>query len=100
MSVPPVILAIAEEVATERGLTVKQLFGANRRHDIARARFVAWDRIRKEVRFVSGPPSLPQIGTWFGGRDHTTVLNGLRRVQEIDCSAPVRVVVASEEVAA
>ena len=33
--------------------------------------------------------SLPQIGREFGGRDHTTVLNAIRRVQQrcADCDA-------------
>lgn len=96
MVAPPAIVAIAEEVAAQHGFTVKQLVSPALRRDIARARFVAWHRIREEVRYANGnQPSLPQIGKWFGNRDHTTVLNGLKRYEEIDCSPPVRVVVSA-----
>jgi chromosomal replication initiator protein len=92
---PPAVVAIAQEVADEHGFTLEQLVSPALRRDIARARWVCWGRIRAEVRFVSGPPSLPQIGKWFGNRDHTTVLHGLRRLSEVDCSAPVRIEVAA-----
>lgn len=88
MIAPPVIVAIAREVAEQHGFTVDQLVGPSPRHDLARARFCAWNRIRTEVRFRGLPPSLPQIGKWFG-RDHTSILHGLRRFEQIDCSPPV-----------
>ena len=95
MNAPPSVVAIVREVAEQHGFTVDQLVSPSRRHDLSRARFECFGRIRAEIRFRSGPPSLPQIGRWFGGRDHTTVLNGLRRLSEIDCSAPVRIEVAA-----
>ena len=94
MNRPPSVVAIVEEVAAEHGFTASQLFGPWRRYDICRARFECWGRLRTELKFASGPPSLPQIGSWFG-RHHTSVMNGLNRLSEIDCSAPSRVDVAA-----
>lgn len=90
MSIPRAVAIIVEGVATEHGLTPRQLYSGARRRDIAHARFECWSRLRSELRFVSGPPSLPQIGKWFD-RHHTTILSGLNRAKEIDCSAPRRV---------
>jgi len=30
--------------------------------------------------------SLPEIGRRFGGRDHTTVMHGVRRIEELKAS--------------
>ena len=90
MIAPPVIVAIVKQVADEHGFTVDQLCGPSPRHDLARARFDAWHRIRTEVRFRGTQPSLPQIGKWFG-RDHTSILHGLRRYEQGDCLPPVLV---------
>jgi chromosomal replication initiator protein len=29
------------------------------------------------------PRSLPEIGRRFGGRDHTTIMHGVRRIEEL-----------------
>jgi chromosomal replication initiation ATPase DnaA len=42
---------------------------------------VAMRRVR-EMKWGIGHPSYPQIGEWFG-RDHTTVLAGVRRADEL-----------------
>ena len=34
------------------------------------------------------PLSLPDIGEAFGGRDHTTVLHGYRKIAELRASDP------------
>lgn len=47
--------------------------GARRRH-LAVARFHAMFEVEKHLNW-----SLPRLGGYFGGRDHTTVLHGLRR---------------------
>lgn len=85
MSVPPAVAVIVEEVATKHGLEALQLYGSMRRKDICLARFECWFRLRTELNFASGPPSLPHIGRWFG-RHHTTILNGLIRLAQLDCS--------------
>jgi chromosomal replication initiator protein len=35
------------------------------------------------------PRSLPEIGRKFGGRDHTTVMHAIRRIDELRAVDPV-----------
>lgn len=91
MNAPPAIVALTGEVAAQHGFTVKQLLSPSTRHDISRARFVVWHRIREEIRYANGrQPSLTQIGRWFGNRDHTTIVHGLKRYGEVDCAPGVK----------
>lgn len=55
------------------GIPVPDLRGSGRTRDIAWARQCAFVLAKQETKL-----SLPQIGWYFGGRDHTTVLHGLR----------------------
>lgn len=87
MKAPPSVVAITQEVAAQHQVTVGELISPSRRQDLTRARFVIWHRIREEIRFTSGrPPSFPLIGRWFGGRDHSTIVSGVQRYSELDCS--------------
>lgn len=71
-------MAIVQEVAIKHDIDVKSILGPARNHYIARARFECFYRMRNEIIVAGEPISLPQIGRRFG-RDHTTVLHGLRR---------------------
>jgi chromosomal replication initiation ATPase DnaA len=54
-------------------------FLSPRRHKaIVRARMVAMWLARKHTR-----RSMPEIGRTMGGRDHTTILHGIRRIDEL-----------------
>ena len=64
---------IIRECAAEAGLPVAALKSASRKQVIVNARHKAMYRIRTETTFT-----LPQIGRFFGNRDHTTVLHGCR----------------------
>lgn len=77
------IRAIAEEVAARHGYEVKDLIGPSRYKRLCAARFEAMWLARRERR-ADGLYlySMPQIGRFFGGRDHTTVLNAIRRHEE------------------
>lgn len=49
-----------------------------------RTRSIVWPRqIAMYLSKVLTPRSLPEIGRRFGGRDHTTVLHAVRKVEEI-----------------
>ena len=51
---------------------------------VRRSRLVA--RPRQVAMYLSKtytPKSLPEIGRMFGGRDHTTVMHAIKKVQEL-----------------
>src|SRR5215213_2337335 len=68
---------IIELVAARQGIDVDDLIGQNRSAKIAIPRQLAMYILREfnEISF-------PQIGELLGGRDHTTVMYGIRRVEE------------------
>ena len=66
---------ILEAVASFYGLKVEDLKGRRRSKELIRPRQMAMYLMREEVK-----ASLPQIGEALGGRDHTTVLYGHRKI--------------------
>ena len=78
---PPVDIAergrwireIIDQVAAKHGFTYLEMVGRRRTADVVRARQEAYWRCMRETVF-----SVPTIGRHFGGRDHTTVLHGVR----------------------
>lgn len=72
----PTMREIASEVAHRHGLTLEDLKGPSRRQEISQPRQEAMALMCAERRW-----SLPQIGRFFGGRDHTTVIHGVRAHQ-------------------
>jgi len=69
---------IIEQVARHFGLDPRQVRGRSRKRDVARPRQVAMYLIREET-----DASLPQIGDLLDGRDHSTILYGCERVNEL-----------------
>jgi chromosomal replication initiator protein len=67
---------IQQQVAERFGIARAELIGSSRAATPLRARQVAIFLTRELTDL-----SLPQIGRLYGGRDHTTVLNSLRRVE-------------------
>ena len=67
---------IQKTVADYYKIRVADLLSKKRSRSIARPRQVAM-ALAKELT----NHSLPEIGDAFGGRDHTTVLHGCRRVE-------------------
>lgn len=67
---------IQEQVAEAFGISRAELVGTSRAARPLRARQVAIFLTREMTDL-----SLPQIGRLYGGRDHSTVLNSLRRVE-------------------
>jgi len=66
--------AILHRVARKHDVTVSDIRGSSRRPHLVRARQEAAYEIRTQRKL-----SLPQIATLLGGRDHTTVLYGIKR---------------------
>ena len=69
---------IQKTVAEYFKIRVADLLSKSRSRSIARPRQVAM-ALAKELT----SHSLPEIGDAFGGRDHTTVLHGCRRIEEL-----------------
>lgn len=65
------------EAANIFGVSVKELQGSKRHRYIARARFALCAALRERGA------SYPQIGTWLGGRDHTTIMHAVDRARFI-----------------
>jgi chromosomal replication initiator protein len=70
--------SILQAVADFYNLGMEELRGASRRQSIVRPRQVACYLLRHEA-----DASLPQIGQWLGGRDHTTILHACERIASL-----------------
>lgn len=69
---------IQRKVAEHYGLKLADLFSERRARAVARPRQVAMFLCKKLT-----PRSLPEIGRKFGGRDHTTVMHAVRKIEEL-----------------
>ncbi|MFO7610422.1 MAG: chromosomal replication initiator protein DnaA [Candidatus Krumholzibacteriia bacterium] len=74
---PVKIADVMTVVADVHGVTVDQIKSKRRTQDLARARQIAMHLARE----MTGA-SLNQIGRAFGGRDHSTIAHGCRRITE------------------
>ena len=71
-------LEIICKVADHFGLKPEELTGSGRKKEVVLPRQLAMYLVRELTR-----ASLPEIGQLFGGRDHTTVLYAIQKVQEL-----------------
>ena len=69
---------IQARVAEHYGLSMTELLGPKRARAVARPRQVAMYLAKALTE-----RSLPEIGRSFGGRDHTTVIHGVRRIEAL-----------------
>ena len=69
---------IQRRVADHYSVRLSDLIGPKRLRTIARPRQIAM-YLAKQLT----PRSLPEIGRRFGGRDHTTIMHGVRRIEEL-----------------
>ena len=74
----PTADVIIEEVCKFYNLEPPLLRGQGRSKDISLARQIAMYQIRRMTNL-----SLKEIGAEFGGRDHSTVLNALNRIEDL-----------------
>jgi hypothetical protein len=68
--------AALRAVSERTSVPVDAILGRERRSEIAAARHEAIWRVHETTKW-----SLPRVGQFFGGRDHTTVLHSLRRME-------------------
>ena len=68
---------IAESVANFYSITLEDLLKQSRRKEYVKPRQTAMYIARKELG-----SSYPSIGEFFGGRDHTTVMHGVEKVEK------------------
>lgn len=86
--VPPTPLTIKEIImlcCVEEGLSYQEIIGDGRTNRIAHPR----QRFMWVVRKAKPGMSLPEIGRRFGGRDHTTVLHAIRKVESRMLASPI-----------
>ncbi len=74
---------IQKKVADYFGLKMGDMLSARRAVEVARPRQVAMYLAKKLT-----PRSLPEIGRRFGGRDHTTVMHAVKRIDELRAKDP------------
>ena len=67
---------IIRETAAKHNISTEHLLGHNRRRGVAWARFEIMCRARHEVG-----ASYALIGKVLGGRDHTTIMHGIKRYE-------------------
>jgi chromosomal replication initiator protein len=68
---------IAESVASFYSITIDDLIKQSRKKEYVKPRQTAMYLIRKELEI-----SFPSIGDFFGGRDHTTVMHGVEKIEK------------------
>ena len=69
---------IQRKVAEHYNIRLSDMIGPKRLRNIARPRQVAM-YLSKQLT----PRSLPEIGRRFRGRDHTTIMHGVRKIEEL-----------------
>jgi len=75
--------SILKAVVAEFKVTLAELKGPRRHRNITVPRQIAMYLVRELT-----DESLPQIGNHFGGRDHSTVINSLKRVEALRDANP------------
>lgn len=69
---------VLSAVAQQYGVKVADLKGSRKTRDVSLPRQVAMYLARRLTR-----ASFPEIGRSFGGKDHSTVVKGVKRIQEL-----------------
>lgn len=70
---------VVDFIAERHGLTFQQMIGKQRVTSVARPRQIAMYVMREVCPHLS----LPTIGRILGGRDHTTILHGVQRIEAL-----------------
>ena len=84
---PPIAYEIIRQTAHDHGVALDSMYSDVRWRAAAHARFDAMTRLRALIGRDGKPRfSLPHIGWLLGGRDHSTVKNGLTRWAKIQAA--------------
>jgi hypothetical protein len=78
---PPTIRNIVAEVAAFHTITADHILSPNRKHRFVRPRQIVCYLAKDLTKH-----SLPAIGRRIGGRDHTTVLHSIRKIERLMAS--------------
>lgn len=78
-----ILMIVTEALQEFPGVTIERIKGPSRNRAICRARMEAIYAVRMERSDLS----YPAIGRWFGGRDHTTILHSVRKIEAERASA-------------
>jgi len=78
ISTPPAINIVQTETANYFGMSKVALLSDSRKPAHALPRQIAMYVCRKQTIY-----SLPEIGLYFGPRDHTTVLHSIRKITKL-----------------
>lgn len=73
-----IVDSIIRQVSEASGVSIIDLLSTRRTTGIVRPRQFAMYRAKKETTL-----SLPALGRLFGGRDHTTVLHAVRKIETL-----------------
>lgn len=74
---------IQRRVSEHYNIRLSEIIGPKRVRTIARPRQIAMYLAKNMTT-----RSLPEIGRYFGGRDHTTVMHGVRRIEDLRSKDP------------
>jgi len=69
---------VITRASIETGVKVSEIRGASRSYHLCRPRWAVMAAMHRAGW------STPQIGHMLGGRDHTTVLHGIKRARELE----------------
>jgi chromosomal replication initiator protein len=79
----PMVADIHTAICRHYRMTRRQLIGTSKVRSLARPRQIGMYLAKQLTQ-----RSLPEIGRFFGGRDHTTVIHAIRRVEELRQTDP------------
>lgn len=72
------------DVSRVSGIPVTRFSAKDRHREVVRLRqAISYIARRKSARSVRGQMSYPEIGRWFGGQDHTTVMHGCEAMENL-----------------
>ena len=82
-SPPLTVLEIQKKVARKFNIPLEDMLSSSRKKNIVLARQTAMYFIKTSLK-----KSLSDIGRLFGGKDHSTVMNGIKKIEKLKANSP------------